>query len=72
MFSVLSTLAEGPDRLVVHEVLNFPASRLDVVLPLEKGDYVQHFETPDSKTEFTARHSRNQKQILRSAPLRSE
>lgn len=52
MFSILSPLAEGADRLVVHEVLNFPASRLEVVLPLEKSDYLQDFETPDSKTEF--------------------
>jgi hypothetical protein len=49
MFSVLSPLAEGADRLVVHEVLKLPASQLDVVLPLEKGDYLQDFETPDSK-----------------------
>jgi hypothetical protein len=73
MFSVLSPLAEGADRLVVHEVLNFPASRLDVVLPLEKGDYVQDFETPDSKTEFAELLSRARRvKQLPPAPSRNE
>jgi hypothetical protein len=52
MFRVLSPLAEGADRLVVREVLTFPTSQLDVVLPLEKSDYLQDFDTPDSKAEF--------------------
>ena len=52
MFSVLSPLAEGTDRLVVRHALTFPTSQLDVVLPLEKGDYLQDFETPESKAEF--------------------
>lgn len=36
----------------MREVLRFPTSRLDVVLPLEKGDYLQDFETSESKAEF--------------------
>jgi len=52
MFSALSPLAEGADRLVVHEVLNHIDSQLDVVLPLDKADYLQDFKTADCKAEF--------------------
>jgi hypothetical protein len=52
VFSILSPLAEGADRLVVREALANPAAQLDVVLPLEKRDYLRDFKTPESKTEF--------------------
>src|SRR5215469_10191391 len=52
IFNILSPLAEGADRLVVREVLKFPTSQLDVVLPLEKGDYLLDFESLESKSEF--------------------
>src|ERR1035437_1837714 len=32
-FSVLSSLAEGADRLVARAVLDYPGARLDAVLP---------------------------------------
>jgi hypothetical protein len=51
-FSILSPLAEGADRLVAREVLKTPDSQLEVVLPLEKDDYKQDFELPESKAEF--------------------
>jgi len=44
--------AEGADRLVVREVLKYPEAILEVVLPLEKNDYLQDFETAESKAEF--------------------
>lgn len=50
--SVLCPLAEGADRLVAREVLSIPDSTLEVVLPLEKEDYLQDFETSESKAEF--------------------
>jgi hypothetical protein len=50
--TILSPLAEGADRLVVREVLKYPEAILEVVLPLEKNDYLRDFETIESKTEF--------------------
>lgn len=50
--SVLSPLAEGADRLIVREVLKVPRSMLEVVLPLKQDDYVQDFETAESRMEF--------------------
>jgi len=49
---VLSPLAEGADRLVVREVLKVPESILEVVLPLQKDDYMQDFGTSESTEEF--------------------
>lgn len=47
--SVLCALAEGVDRLVATEVLMIPNSALEVILPLEKADYMQDFKTNQSK-----------------------
>jgi len=52
VFSILSPLAEGADRLVAREVLKIPDSQLEVVLPIEKDDYLQDFDLPESKAEF--------------------
>jgi hypothetical protein len=52
VFSVLSSLAEGADRLVTHEVLKIPNAQLDVVLPLAEDDYIRDFKEPKSRTEF--------------------
>jgi hypothetical protein len=49
---VLSPLAEGADRLAVKEVLKVPDSTLEVVLPLDKNDYIQDFQSSQSKKEF--------------------
>jgi hypothetical protein len=51
-FSILTPLAEGADRLVAKEVLKFPNSRIEVVLPLTKEDYLEDFETAESRAEF--------------------
>jgi len=48
----LSPLAEGADRLVAHEVLASPDGALEVVLPLEKDDYVADFDSAESRREF--------------------
>jgi len=50
--TLLSSLAEGADRLVALEVLKVPGSILEVVLPLEREDYMQDFESVESKREF--------------------
>lgn len=41
VLTVLSPLAEGADCLVAREVLKVPGSILEVVLPMEKDDYLQ-------------------------------
>jgi len=59
-FVVVSPLAEGADRLVVQEVLAWPATeeagshRLEAVLPLPPADYVQDFGSEESRDEFQA------------------
>jgi hypothetical protein len=51
--SVLSSLAEGADRLVVERVLVYrPAARLIVPLPLPLDDYLQDFASAASRQAF--------------------
>jgi hypothetical protein len=52
-FRVLSPLAEGADRVVARAVLEYPAARLDVVLPLALEDYLEDFSSEESKREFS-------------------
>lgn len=52
VLTILSPLAEGADRLVTQEVLKYPEAILEVVLPLERDDYLKDFETAESKAEF--------------------
>jgi len=49
---VLSSLAEGADRLVAREVLKVPGSFLEVVLPMKRDDYAEDFKTSQSKAEY--------------------
>jgi hypothetical protein len=49
---VLSSLAEGADRMVTELVLARPSSRLDVILPLEADDYERDFATVESVAAF--------------------
>jgi hypothetical protein len=55
---LISPIAEGADRLVAREVLKDPTARLKVVLPFPKEDYMNDFETSDSKKEFETLLSR--------------
>ena len=50
--TVVSSLAEGADRVVAQRVLARPDARLEVVLPLPATDYRRDFETAASCTEF--------------------
>jgi len=52
VLTILSSLAEGADRLVAREVLKMPGAELEAVLPLEKTDYISDFESPESQKEF--------------------
>jgi hypothetical protein len=51
-FTILTSLAEGADRLVAREALKLPGTILEVVLPLTKEDYLQDFKTAGSRNEF--------------------
>ena len=54
--TIVSSLAEGADRLVVEEALGMPGARLVAVLPFEAEDYAQDFG-PDgspSRRQFAA------------------
>ncbi|WP_084328084.1 hypothetical protein [Intrasporangium oryzae] len=49
---LVSSLAEGADRLVAREVLALPGTTLSVVLPVPVEDYEGDFETEESRSEF--------------------
>jgi hypothetical protein len=53
-FRILSSLAEGADRLVARRVLARPGARLIAVLPLPRLDYMTDFESQGSREEFLA------------------
>ena len=55
-FTVLSALAEGADRLVVHRAFDVfgDAAALHAVLPLGPEDYRTDFASSDSEREFDA------------------
>jgi hypothetical protein len=62
-YSILTPLAEGADRLVAHEVLKFPHSNMDVVLPVDKEDYLKTFESQESQQEFEELLKRSRRSI---------
>jgi hypothetical protein len=51
-YAVLSSLAEGADRLVVQHALARPAVHLIVLLPLLRDEYMKDFESDGSRREF--------------------
>lgn len=72
-FSILTPLAEGADRLVAKEVLKIPNSRIEVVLPLSKEDYLKDFESQESLKEFEELFSMARRPIvLRKRTLREK
>jgi hypothetical protein len=53
-WSMLSSLAEGADQLIVERILvRKPDANLIVPLPLEEPEYINDFTTPESREEFT-------------------
>jgi len=51
-FCVLSSLAEGADRVLAKRLLMIPGTSLRVPLPLPEEEYLKDFETHESKQEF--------------------
>ena len=51
-FRVLSSLAEGTDRILAKRLLMIPNTILWVPLPLPEAEYLQDFKTTQSKQEF--------------------
>jgi hypothetical protein len=59
--TVVSSLAEGADRLVAEEVLRIPGSQLVCVLPVPRNElhvYKGDFESRESKEEFQCLYER--------------
>jgi hypothetical protein len=52
--TVVSSLAEGGDRLVAELCLARSGSELHVVLPLRRDDYLRDFSAAESRHEFDA------------------
>ncbi len=50
--TVLSSLAEGTDRIVAHQVLKRSNAKLIAPLPFPQEDYETDFDTEESKNEF--------------------
>jgi hypothetical protein len=49
---VLSSLAEGADRILAKRILLIPGASLWVPLPLPEEEYLRDFETTKSRDEF--------------------
>lgn len=49
---VVSSLAEGADRIVVTHALKRAGTTLVVPLPMHKADYILDFHSEDSRAEF--------------------
>jgi hypothetical protein len=58
LFTIISPLAEGADRLVAREVLKSEGADLEVPLPLPREEYLRDFQSDESKREFDALLSR--------------
>jgi hypothetical protein len=73
-WSVISSLAEGADRLVVERVLaRHPSARLVAVLPLPEADYQADFASVESIKDFKRLLSlASETLFLPSAPTREE
>lgn len=56
--TVISSLAEGADRIIADCVLRRAGSRLIVPLPFTRDEYERDFDSPSSREEFVALISR--------------
>ena len=71
--TLISSLAEAADRLVVHRVLRRKHARLVVPLPLPQPDYMDDFQSHESKEEFLRLIDRADRVIVMPpAPTRDE
>ncbi len=51
--TLLTSLAEGSDRLVATEIRSCEGSRVVVVLPMSVHEYLKDFESAESRKDFT-------------------
>jgi hypothetical protein len=51
-FRILSSLAEGTDRILANRLLQIPNAVLWVSLPMPREEYLKDFESSSSKEEF--------------------
>ena len=73
VFTVLSPLAEGADRLVARVVLDRTGGRLEAVLPLNREDYAGDFSPSGSREEFEGLLARARTcRVLPPSPSRAE
>jgi len=49
---VVSSVAEGADRLVADLVLTRPGATMEIILPLPADDFLDDFDSEDSRREF--------------------
>jgi len=63
-FTVLTSLAEGADRLVATEVMEFPDSEITAVLPYAADEYQESFTTPEAQKDFWAWLDRAGKSVI--------
>lgn len=72
-FRVISSLAEGADRLAVRLILERQGAKLVAVLPLPESDYLADFTTPETKTKFLSLFNQAEEIIhIQPAPTREE
>ncbi len=53
VLTVVSSLAEGADRVVACQLLERKGTQLEAVLPLPQSDYLDDFGSPESVKEFS-------------------
>jgi hypothetical protein len=72
-FSVVSSLAEGADRVVARAVLSYPDARLEAVLPMIVEDFMEDFATEASRKEFAELLSQcSEPVVLRTRRIRDD
>lgn len=72
-YSVMSSLAEGADRVVARAVLSYPDARLDAILPMTLEDCMEDFTTEASRKEFAGLLSQcSEPVLLRTKSIRDE
>jgi len=70
VYTALTPLAEGADRLVTREILKTPQAGIEAVLPLAREDYLSDFAAAESKAEFEELCQKARPvSVLRSQPL---
>jgi hypothetical protein len=73
IYTILSCLAEGADRLVARVLLQHAGAKLEAVLPLTLDDYLKDFRTPASRNEFYQLLAECSAPVfLRAAPIRDD